>query len=228
MSDNSELLTQLQQDLLRYDASAAAKTAEAIVESGGDLMQAIDTASAAIHQVGDRFQCGDIYLPELMLAGNAMKQCMNVLAPHLAAQRQAKRRAKVVIAAVSGDIHDIGKNLVATMLSVNGFDVIDLGVNVAPLKIVDAAEREQAQVIALSSLMTTSMPYQRDVLSLLTEIGTRGKFYVIVGGGPVTPDFAREIHADGWGASAVSAVRVCERLLDSQHEPSVGEPVLEN
>lgn len=228
MSDKPELLAQLQQDLLRYDAAAATKTAEAIVESGGDLLQAIDAASAAIHQVGDRFQCGDIYLPELMLAGNAMKQCMNVLAPHLAAQRQVKRRAKVVIAAVSGDIHDIGKNLVATMLSVNGFDVVDLGVNVAPLKIVDAAEREGAQIIALSSLMTTSMPYQRDVLALLRETGARGRYYVIVGGGPVTAEFARDIQADGWGSTAVSAVRVCERLLDSKLEPAAGEPVLEN
>lgn len=228
MGDTPELLTQLQQDLLRYDAAAATKTAEAIVASGGDLMQAIDAASAAIHQVGDRFQCGDIYLPELMLAGNAMKQCMNVFAPHLAAQRQSQRKGKVVIAAVAGDIHDIGKNLVATMLSVSGFDVVDLGVNVAPLKIIDAAEREHAQFIALSALMTTSMPYQRDVLALLREMGTRSKFFVIVGGGPVTAEFASGIQADGWGATAVSAVRVCERLLESHREPAAGEPFYEN
>ena len=97
---------------------------------------------------------------------------------------------KVVIGAVAGDIHDIGKNLVATQLSLKGFEVVDVGVNVAPMEIVDRAEHEKAQIIALSALMTTSMPYQRDVIKVLNEMGLRQKYFVVVGGGPVTPEYA--------------------------------------
>ncbi|MCL4393312.1 MAG: cobalamin-dependent protein [Chloroflexi bacterium] len=122
---------------------------------------------------------------------------------------------------MAGDIHDIGKNLVGTMLSVNGFEVVDLGVDVQPFKLVDTAIAENAQIIALSALMTTSMPYQRDTVALLDEMKLRDKFYVVVGGGPVTAEFARDIHADGWGLNAVSAVRVCERLMESRFPPPI-------
>ncbi|MBI4790744.1 MAG: cobalamin B12-binding domain-containing protein [Chloroflexi bacterium] len=227
MSDDQVLLGQLETDILNYDAAAAVKTAQAIVASGMDIPSAIDCASAAIQQIGQRFQVGDIFLPELMLAGETMKQCMNTFTPHLSAKGSIKRKGKVVIGAVAGDIHDIGKNLVATMLSVNGFEVVDLGVGVQPLKLVDTALNENAQIIALSALMTTSMPYQRDTVALLEEMGLRDKFFVVVGGGPVTGEFAREIHADGWGTTAVSAVRVCERLLESAQRPPAVELVVE-
>ena len=223
MSDKPDLFKQLETDIMNYDAASSVNTAKEIVAKGLDILQAIDCASAAIQQIGDQFQRGDIFLPELMLAGETMKQCMNVFAPHLSAQASAKRRGKVVVGAVAGDIHDIGKNLVATMLSVNGFDVVDLGVDVQPFKLVDTAMAEGAQIIALSALMTTSMPYQKDTVALLDEMKLRDKFYVIVGGGPVTAEFAQSIHADGWGTNAVSAVRVCERLLESKVKPPVGQ-----
>lgn len=224
--DKEQLHEQLYQSILDYDGPAAAQTAQAIVDSGFDVMEAIEVATRAVHEIGDEFERGELFLPHLMRAGEAMKKCMKVLSAHLDAKGAAKKKGKVVIAAVSGDIHDIGKNLVATMLSVHGYDVVDLGVNVTPLAIVDTAERDKATFIALSSLMTTSMPYQRDVLEVLNEMGLRDKFYVVVGGGPVTPEFARDIGADGWGESAVAAVRVCDQLLQAGQTPPVPETIL--
>jgi trimethylamine corrinoid protein len=224
--EKEQLHEQLYQSILEYDGPAAAQAAQAIIDNGFDVMEAIEVATRAVNEIGDKFECGELFLPHLMRAGEAMKQCMKVLSARLEAEGTAKKKGKVVIAAVAGDIHDIGKNLVATMLSVHGYDVIDLGVNVTPLHIVDAAERDQATFIALSSLMTTSMPYQRDVLEVLNEMGLRNKFYVVVGGGPVTPEFARDIGADGWGLSAVSAVRVCDQLLQAGQTPPVADTIL--
>jgi trimethylamine corrinoid protein len=224
--DKRELLEKLQGDILSYDAKSAVETAQAIVDSGTDVMQAIGVASEAVTQIGDQFECGEIFLPQLMLAGKTMKQIMSILSRHIGAEGEVTTKGKVVIGAVSGDIHDIGKNLVATMLSVHGFDVVDLGVDVPPMEIADKAESEGAQFIALSSLMTTSMPYQRDVVELLQELGVRDRYYVIVGGGPVTPEFAQRIGADGWGASAVSAVRACDQLLESGQQAPLEKPLI--
>jgi len=162
-----------------------------------------------------------------MLAGETMKQCMAILAKGLGAQGGLHRLGKVVIGAVQGDIHDIGKNLVATQLGIKGFEVVDLGVNVPPMEIVERAEREKADVIALSALMTTSMPYQRDVINVLTEMGLRDKFFVIIGGGPVTVEFARMAGADGWAPNAPMAARLCERLVSNANRPPLRETVVQ-
>jgi dimethylamine corrinoid protein len=223
MDPQPTLLEQLENDILNYDSESAVQTAQAIVDSGLNVQQAIDVATAAVNQIGDQFQAGDIYLPELMLAGECMRQCMQVLSAALAASGDTHKRGKVVIGAVAGDIHDIGKNLVATQLQVKGFDVLDLGVNVSPMDIVDRAAREKANIIALSALMTTSMPYQRDVINVLCETGLRDKFYVVIGGGPVTPEFARMAGADGWASNAVSAARLCEKLLEGGQRPPLAE-----
>jgi trimethylamine corrinoid protein len=219
--DKEQLLAQLYEGILDTDPEAAATAAQAAVDGGVDAMEAIHVASDAIAKVGDLFECGELYLPSLMLAGEAMKRSMAILSRYISAEQASQSKGKVVVAAVAGDIHDIGKNLVATMLSVHGYEVIDLGVNVPPMEIIDAAQRERARFVALSALMTTSMPYQRDVLDLLREMGVRDRFFVIVGGGPVTPQYARMIGADGWGISAVSAVKVCDRLLQSNEQPPV-------
>jgi methylmalonyl-CoA mutase cobalamin-binding domain/chain len=220
-----ELFEKLHQDVLNYDAQAASETARAIVAGDMDAMKAIGVATEAVTQIGDQFECGDIFLPQLMLAGETMKQVMAIFTRHLGAEGRVSKKGKVVIGAVAGDIHDIGKNLVATMLSVHGFEVVDLGVGVPPMEIADRAQSEGADFIALSSLMTTSMPYQRDVVELLREMGQRDKYFVIVGGGPVTVDFAESIGADGWGLNAVAAVRVCDRLLESGQRPPLAKPL---
>lgn len=227
MDPRLDLFQQLEDDILNYDAEAAVKTAQAIVDGNLDVMHAIDVATAAVNRIGDQFQAGDIFLPELMLAGDTMKQCMNVLSAAMVALGGLNRRGKVVIGAALGDIHDIGKNLVATQLSVSGFDVVDLGVNVPPMEIVERAEREHANIIALSALMTTSIPYQKDVIDVLREMGQRNKFFVVIGGGPVTPEFARNAGADGWASNAVMAARVCEQLLDGGHLPPLAETLIQ-
>jgi methylmalonyl-CoA mutase cobalamin-binding domain/chain len=227
MDKKAELYEQLEKSLLDLDAEAAVKTAQEIVDAGLDVKGAIDVATNVMNRIGDQFQTGDIYLPELMLAGEAMKHSMKVLALPLAATGGGKKRGKAVIGAVSGDIHDIGKNLVSTYLALRGFDVIDLGVNVPPMDFVEKAGQEKANIIALSALMTTSMPYQRDVINILSEMGLRDKYYVVVGGGPVTSDFAVEASADGWASNAVGAAIVCGRLMDSGQKPPLAKPLME-
>jgi methanogenic corrinoid protein MtbC1 len=227
MDNKEELLQQFENSLLSYDAEAAVKAAQAIVAAGIDAMAAINVATAAINQIGDQFQKGDIFLPELMLAGEAMKGSMDILSGALGASGSGKKGGKAVIGAVSGDIHDIGKNLVATYLSLKGIEVVDLGVNVPPMDFVDKAEREKANIIALSALMTTSMPYQRDVINILSEMGLRDKYYVVVGGGPVTADFAVEAGADGWASNAVAASILCEHLIAGGQRPPLPKTLIE-
>lgn len=200
--------------------------ARAVVEAGIDINDAIHIATEAIRAVGDQFEAGDIYLPELMIAGRKMEHCMGILRPHLAVGEGKRTGGRIVIGTVSGDIHDIGKNLVATMMAVRGFDITDVGVNVSPLKFVSAARDSGADIIALSSLMTTSLPYQQEVVQVLKETGLRDRFYIIVGGGPVTPEFAKEIGADGWAENAAAGARLCEILMASNEKPPVANIVI--
>ena len=195
-----------------------AEITESLLDADVDAMDAIDTASDAMQEIGEKFAAFEIFLPDLMIAGEKMKRCMNVLQPHIKATGKQRTTGRVVLGTVSGDLHDIGKNLVGTMLTVGGFDVVDLGVNVPPLDFVKAAREQKADIIALSSLMTASMPYQKEVIDLLTEMGQRANHYIIIGGGPVTPEFAQDVAADGWAENAASAVGLCQQLVGS------GEP----
>ncbi len=166
--------------------------------------------------VGKRFEEGEYFLPDLMLAGRALKAAMEILKPLLAAAAAADatfKKAKIVIATVQTDIHDIGKNIVASMLAAAGYDVIDLGVDVPLNSIIDKAEETKAEIIALSALLTTSMPYMKDLVDLLQARGLRQKYRVMVGGASVTPEWAESIGADGTGRDAVEAVRLARRLL---------------
>ena len=194
-----ELLDQLH-EALTGDASydEVAEITESLLGADVDVMDAIDTASDAMHEIGDRFAAFEIFLPDLMIAGEKMKRCMNIMRPHIKATGEQRATGRVILGTMSGDLHDIGKNLVGTMLTVGGFDVVDLGVNVSPLDFIKAAREQKVDILALSSLMTASLPYQKEVIDLLTEMGQRGSYYIIVGGGPVTPEFAQDIAADGW------------------------------
>jgi methylmalonyl-CoA mutase cobalamin-binding domain/chain len=167
-------------------------------------------------EVGKRFESGEFFLPELMLAGRALKASMEILKPHLAEKTLTtgeKARGKIVIATVQTDIHDIGKNIVASMLTAAGYDVTDLGVDVPLKSIVDKAEEVGAQVIAISALLTTSMPYMKDLIGLLKGRGLREKYLVLVGGASVTEPWARDIGADGTARNAAQAVTLVRSLL---------------
>jgi trimethylamine corrinoid protein len=214
----------LQAAILSGDDAEAARLAQQFVAGRANLLPAVDAATQAIRLVGDRFGAGEVFLPELVLAAEAMQAFMAEVTPHLAAgQAAARSRGKAVVGTVKGDIHNIGKSIVATMLQAAGFEVIDLGVDVAPMQFIDTAAKTGAQVIGLSALMTTSMPYQKEVVKLLQELGERHKYWVLLGGGPVTSGYARSIGANGWAANAAAAVRVIDRMLASGGDPAGAE-----
>jgi 5-methyltetrahydrofolate--homocysteine methyltransferase len=166
---------------------------------------------AGMNVVGERFKNHDIFLPEVLLAAKAMYAGMGELKP-LLVEEGIRTIGKVVIGSVRGDLHDIGKNLVGIMLKGAGFEVIDLGNDVAPDKFIEAAEKEEASVIGMSALLTTTMTVMKEVVDLLAKKGLQGKVKTIVGGAPVSSDYAKEIGADAYGFDGVNAVEQIKRL----------------
>jgi 5-methyltetrahydrofolate--homocysteine methyltransferase len=194
------------------DHQVATLTAEAL-EAGlpaGEVLQ--QGLVAGMNVVGERFRLREIFLPDVLLSARAMYAGLGLLKPHLASEG-VPSRGKVVIGTVKGDLHDIGKNLVGIMLKGAGFEVIDLGHDVAPEAFVDAAVREGAPLIGMSALLTTTMTHMRDVVALLRERGLAGKVRTIVGGAPVNADFAREIGADDYACDAATAVERVRALV---------------
>lgn len=164
--------------------------------------------------IGDRWLAMEVFLPEMMQSVQAMKAALEILRPKIAAARQAELKlGTVVIGTVQGDIHDLGKNMVATMLEVSGFEVHDISVDVPPMAFVDKAGQVGADIIAMSALMATSMPAFGDVINLLKDMGLRDRYKVMIGGGPVTQLYADEIGADGYGKDVEEAVRVARKLV---------------
>jgi len=166
---------------------------------------------AAMDEVGQRFEDGDFFVPEMLIAARAMQAGLQLLKPHLA-ETDIKSAGKVAIGTVKGDLHDIGKNLVAMMLEGAGFEVNDLGVDVSPENFVSAAQ-DGAQIIGMSALLTTTMGNMENTIKALAEAGLRDQVKVIVGGAPVTQDYAENIGADAFAPDASSATRVVKQLL---------------
>lgn len=215
--DRAELVSMQKQAVLDGDTGKAVELARQAVAAGADLMDCIDQGYVAgIHEVGRLWEEGEYFLPELVQGADAMKAAMDVLRPALLdAGKGTQAEIKVVIGTVEGDIHDIGKTLVATFLEANGFTVIDLGRDVAVNDFVDTALKEDARIIGLSALLTTTMPSQARVIDLLKERGAREKVAVLVGGAPVTRSFMEEIGADAFAANAVEAVVRAKELSGS-------------
>jgi corrinoid protein of di/trimethylamine methyltransferase len=166
----------------------------------------------AMDEVGKRFECNEYFVPELLIAARAMKTALQMLTPKLAAAG-AKAAGRVVIGTVQGDLHDIGKNLVASMLEGGGFQVVDLGVDVPPAKFVEAAKEQAGSILAMSALLTTTMTQMKAVIKALEEAGIRTSTKVIIGGAPITQQYADEIGADGYGDNASTAVALARRLV---------------
>jgi corrinoid protein of di/trimethylamine methyltransferase len=210
-----ELFAAMRQSVIDGDADQAAALAQQALEQGVDPLVAIDEAYVpGIRYVGEQFRCGDLFLPDMMLAARAMQRAVTVLEPEMLA-RSAQRRVlgRVVLGTVKGDIHEIGKNLVAMMLTANGFEVHDLGVDVAPEAFVAKVQEVGADMVGVSALLTTTMTGQRAVVAALAEAGLREQVKVIVGGAPVTKAWAEEIGADGYGEDAVGAVTLARSLV---------------
>jgi len=167
---------------------------------------------AAMEEVGSRFERGDIYVPEMLIAARAMKAGLALIKPYLV-DEDIKAAGKIIIGTVEGDLHDIGKNLVAMMLEGSGFEIIDLGTDVSPEKYVVATRDNGPDIVGMSALLTTTMQNMKSTIEALEEAGLRTKVRIIIGGAPVTQAFAQEIGADGFAADASSAVSVAKRLV---------------
>jgi len=209
---SDDALKDLRAAILGCDPEAAVKAAKAAVKAEVDPLFAIEKGLApAIKEVGERFERMEVYLPELMLAGEAMKSAMKVLLPLIPKQKKISR-ATVVIGTVQGDVHEIGKNIVASLLMANGFDVVDLGVDVKTQSFVEEAKKVNARIIGASALMSSTIGSQKDIIDYLSATGTRKKHAVLIGGGPTTDDWRKEIGADGWGRTAVDGVRLAGKF----------------
>ena len=206
-------LSKLTEAVLNGDSRAAvAVTQQALAENVDPQELVTNYMIPAMDEVGRRFEAGDCFVPELLISARAMKASLELIRPLLAA-KGAKPVGRVIIGTVKGDLHDIGKNLVASMLEGAGFEVIDLGVDVAADKIIGEVKTKQIDVVALSALLTTTMPSMKIVIDELTKAGVRDKVKVIIGGAPVTQKYATEIGADGYSDNANGAVGLARKIV---------------
>jgi corrinoid protein of di/trimethylamine methyltransferase len=199
------------------DEERCVQLAKDVVEQGIDPLEAIEKGySKGMEIVGEKFSKMEVYLPELIGCADAMKGAMNVLRPHLGKSHEGGVQGTVVIGTIQGDLHDLGKNIVSTMLQAAGFTVEDLGCDVQVRTYIDKAEELEADVIAASAILTTTMAYMPDLVNLLADTNTRDKFKVILGGAPVTPEYAKEAGADAYGKDAAEAVEKAKELVKSK------------
>jgi 5-methyltetrahydrofolate--homocysteine methyltransferase len=207
------MLTDLHDAILAGDAKKAHTATQSAIAAGMGAMELISGAMVpAMDEVGRLFEAEEYFVPELLLAGRAMKSAMELLRPLMVASGQ-KLGTRVVIGTVKGDLHDIGKNIVASMLEGSGLDVIDLGADVAPEKFVSAVHEQQPQVICMSALLTVTMPAMKTTIEALKAAGVRDRVKVLVGGAPVTSKYAHEIGADGYSDNASGAVTLVKSLF---------------
>lgn len=192
--------------------TAVAITKEAIAEKVDPLEMVSQHMIPAMDEVGRRFECSEYFVPELLLSARAMKNALELIRPLLAASG-VKPVGRVVIGTVKGDLHDIGKNLVSSMLEGSGFEVKDIGTDVAPEKFVQAVRESNAQVVCLSALLTVTMPSMKMTITALENAGLRQQVRVLVGGAPVTAHYAQQIGADGFGENANTAVTLARKMM---------------
>jgi methanogenic corrinoid protein MtbC1 len=204
---------ELQKAVEAGDKDRATALARELVAKGTGALKIIESLTSVMAEVGEKFSRLEIFLPEMMMAGAAMSAVVELLAPQLKGQASGEPKGKIVLGTVMGDLHEIGKNIVKLMLETQFFEVKDLGVNVDPIAFIKEAESLGAQVIGASSLMSTTMPHQKEIINLLKEKGLRGKYRVVVGGAPVNQSWAEEIGADLYCPDAGSAPRMIGDLL---------------
>jgi corrinoid protein of di/trimethylamine methyltransferase len=206
-------LKQLYEAVVSGDAKATqAITRQALAEGVDPLKLVNEYMVPAMDEVGRRFEANEYFVPELLISARAMKAALELIRPLLTA-RGDKPVGRVAIGTVKGDLHDIGKNLVASLLEGGGFEVIDLGVNVAPEKFIATINEKQANIIAMSALLTTTMPGMKTTIDALKQAGVRSKVKVLIGGAPITQRYAEEIGADGYSESAVGAVALAKKAV---------------
>ncbi|MCX6890915.1 MAG: corrinoid protein [Verrucomicrobiota bacterium] len=208
-------LKKLYESVVSGDAKTTqAITQQALAEGVDPLVLVNEHMVPAMDEVGRRFEANEYFVPELLISARAMKASLELIRPLLVA-RGDKPVGRVAIGTVKGDLHDIGKNLVASLLEGGGFEVIDLGVNVSPEKFIETVNSRQANIVAMSALLTTTMPAMKTTIDALKQAGVRDKVKVLIGGAPITQKYADEIGADGYSENAVGAVALAKKAVAS-------------
>lgn len=211
-----EIIKKLTDAISEGEEEIAAEVAQQILDEKVDLQQVIKELTEAMRILGKQFEEFEIFLPEMILAADAMTAAMDIFNPVLVATGTQQVKGTVVLGTAPGDMHEIGKNIVNTVLTADGFTVVDLGKNVPIMEFVNKANEHSADIIGISALMTTTMPGATDVINLLKDKGTRDNHKVIVGGAPTSREWAEKIGADGWAVSAAEAVVLANNLVGAK------------
>jgi corrinoid protein of di/trimethylamine methyltransferase len=213
---SEKLFQQLAQAVIDGEPEDAEAFAKQALEEGVDPLACINQGlMKGIQQVGEFFSQGEFFLPELIIGADAMKSALDVLEPALMGDQKREVVGRVVLGTVQGDLHEIGKTLVGTMLTANGFEVTDIGIDRTPEDFIAAIQEADADIVGASALLTTTMLQQKKLIEALQDAGLRDKVKVMVGGAPVTQSYAKEIGADGYAEDAISAVDIALRLMDA-------------
>ncbi len=222
-----EILAKLSEAVAEGDEDASLELVNEAIAAGIPPLTILNEgASKGMDVVSEQYNSGEAFLPELVLAGDAMSRAIEVIFANMSQEEAAKnKQGVVVIGQAKGDVHDIGKNVVSALLAVNGFEVHDLGIDVEVKSFVTKAKEVNADIVAVSTLLTTSLPYMSDIANYIRDTGNREKYNIIVGGGPVTPQFAKDMGADGWSRTASDCVELCKQLM-ARKTPGQGEIIL--
>ncbi|RJS77187.1 cobalamin-binding protein [Candidatus Bathyarchaeota archaeon] len=211
-----DLLEKIKEAIVNLDIDNIQKLCKEAVDAGIPAYKVVtDGMAKGMDIVGQKYEANEYFLAELIMAGETMKEGMKVLEPYLKTG-EVKRLGKVVIGTVRGDLHDIGKNIAATLLRSAGFDVIDLGVDVSPEQFVEAVRRNNPDIVAMSALLTTTMTEMENTIKALKEAGLRDKVKIIIGGAPITPEYAEKIGADAAAKDAVDGVNICKSWVSKK------------
>ena len=214
-----ELFQQIIAATVEGNLDKRAALAQQALDQAVDPFEAIEEGySKGMQIVGEKFSRMELYLPELMLCADAMKAAMDVFKPHMGKGAAGASRGTIVLGTIQGDLHDLGKNIVKTMLQASGFDVHDLGCDVPVRRYIEKADEVGADIIAASAILTTTMAYMPDLVDLLSELGERDKYRVMFGGAPVTPEYADGAGCDGYAENAAEAVEVAKGLVQKKAE----------
>lgn len=224
---NEEILKRIAELVAEGDEEEAVEAVKQAFAAGLDPLVILNEGAAkGMDIVSEQYSAGEAFLPELVLSGDTMSAVIEVIFANMSKeQAAASKQGVIVIGQAKGDVHDIGKNVVAALLSVNGFEVHDLGIDVPVKAFYDKAQEVGADIVAISTLLTTSLPYLEDTVRYLTDTNTRSKYQFIVGGGPVTPEFAGKIGADGWARNAFDCVDLCRKLI-ARGNPGVNSTMI--
>lgn len=215
MAEQDKIITDLSSALKNGQTDEAKELTQKALEQGLEPLAIIEEILVpALTEIGEKFQKFEIFLPELMMAGEAAEAITAIVEKAtLEAGQPSLNKGTVILGQVEGDMHDIGRNIVGTLLKSHGFKVVDMGRDVPASAFLDAAEKEEADIIALSALMTTTLPAQKRTINLFSEVRKREEFFIVVGGGAVSEEWAKEIGSDGYSVDAAGAVDLCKSLM---------------